>query len=205
MTYFCVQSVDGRPEWGTTKTWLESSDIGTCYERLLQKEGELPRNFFIRVLETMYESGEELCVRFEDDISGVNKHIAHNIESWGAIHEERFGLGWLISPGGFHTGQWKDRWVAGQLHISLGVVLWRKDIPRLIEGVHDYWTRYPDNGLTQDIAISDASSKVLKKQIAVHYPSLLRHNIEGKSLLKNSHDLEHDSDFGSFREHWKRK
>ena len=203
MTYFCVQSVEGRKEWDLTKTLIERSDIGTDYERLLQRADEHPRDFFVRVIDEMIASGEEVCVRFEDDLEGVNQHIRHNVENWPALSEPHFGLGWLICPGGFGYRELNDRWRDKDIHMSLGVVALRKHLPALREGIIRFHDKHPDLGIIQDLAISDACIQ-MGKRIALHNPSLVRHNDKGHSVCGNTHDPVNDSDNGSFNAVWRR-
>lgn len=190
MSYFCVQSVEGREAWDKTKRLLEQSDLGNDYERLLHAPGETINEFFLRILQRMHDSGEEICVRFEDDLWGVNRHIKHNVETWPALTEGRFGCGWLMAPG----GQFR-RWQRGKLHCSVGIVLLRKDIPELIQ-------RIAPMNLPQDIALSQAVAD-MGRDIAIHHPSLVAHDIQAVSLVGNRHTRA-DADGGTFREHFRR-
>jgi hypothetical protein len=202
MTYFCVQAIPGRKEWPLTKECIEASDIGTDYQLFLQEEGEFHRDFFLRIMQAMYDSGEALCVRFEDDLSGVNRHIRYNVESWPALRSPQFGVGWLMSPGG-HRGT-QDKWHQGLLHMSQGVVLRREDILPMTEGVRKYWEVVDTSrAFTPDLALTYAAQR-MGKLTCVHNPSLVRHNEGGESLLGNTHHPQHDSDCGSFSLDWRR-
>jgi hypothetical protein len=204
--FFCVQSVEGRPEWDVTKQQIEASDIGTDYTRFLHAKGETVTEFLIRVLDEMYATDADLCVRFEDDLSGVNKHIRFNIETWPALIDSRFGIGWLMTPGGYDEGHKWDHWWRGPLHMSQGVVMWRKDIPAIRQGCLDYWKTLPpeETRTLMDVALSDAVDKVLDKHLVATCPSLVRHNPHSKSILGSPIHPQHDTDFGSYRENWRR-
>lgn len=185
-----MQSVEGRTAWEKSKTLIEQSDIGVDYERLLHAEGETINEFFVRILRRMFSSGHEICVRFEDDLWGVNRSIRHNIETWPALKEARFGCGWLMAPGGMARD-----WMRGRLHCSVGIVLLRKDILEVAD-------RVAAMDLPQDIALSQAVAD-MGRDIAIHRPSLVSHDIMAESLVGNRHTRS-DGCGGTFKENFRR-
>lgn len=199
--FFAVQGVVGRPEWPLTKQCIEASDIGTDYHYFRQLPGEPVRDYFFRMLQAMQDSGCELCVRFEDDLSGVNRHIKHNVQKWPNLRDRKFGAGWLLAPGGIRGI--RDQWHGGILHMAQGVVLKGKDLPEITKYVRTYWDENPV-GFTPDLALSYAAMRMGRK-VCIHNPSLVRHNETGESLLGNAHHPQHDSDCESFKLDWRRR
>lgn len=201
--FFCVQAVPGRKELERTKQLIEASDIGSDYTVFFHGPDETAREFFLRVLREMEKSGCELCVRFEDDLTGVNRNIRHNIESWPAILDQRFVVGWLLTPGGYRREETRDRWHNKLQHMAQGNVFRRCDLPQIISHVEEFWGVNP-SGFTPDLAISYASGKMGGFN-CLHNPSLVRHDPRGNSILGNWHHPRNDDDCGSFSEDWKRR
>jgi len=198
---FFAQVVPNRPAWQDTKKHLEASDIGE-FEVIEHLEGDTPRETFLRTLDAMYASESELVVRFEDDLSGVNKHLKKNILRWPEVFgDHRFGLGWLLAPGGC-TQQGTCKRIEGPYHVSCGVVMHRKIIPELKKHCIEHFAKTPEALAGVDLAMGHAAQK-MGKQILVHCPSLVAH-AKVPSVLGHEHHNAFDYDNGSFKEGWMR-
>lgn len=175
-----IQCVPDRPKWPVTRASIEASDIGTAYQRSLQPPDLTPREHFLRLLRRMADVRTPLVLRLEDDAL-VNRHILHNVRTWLALDDPRFGAGWLFCPLDRPYGGLWDR---SELHGSVGVVLRTEDIPRLIPRV-ERWFDEHERRLSQDIALSRAVW-LSGKRLFLHRPALVDHQAGGKSSVAAS-------------------
>jgi hypothetical protein len=188
---------------------IEASDIGTQYVCAMQQPGVGVFEHFLTLLDTMADADTELVVRLEDDVD-VNVHFVHNVATWPALHDPRFGLGWLFDPGG-RTTTVHDRvynrppsheiWECRQLAYSLAVVMWRKDVPAIRKSCASWYEQYGGNA--QDLALSVAPNS-FGKSVVVHAPSLVEHMIDMGSTLHHQHNVVYATSRGTFLRDWKR-
>jgi hypothetical protein len=196
IAYF-VQRVEGRPEWETSKKHLDASDIPS-YTEIVQLPGDTVRETFVRTLQAMEDSGADLCVRFEDDLDGVNKRFDYNLRRWGALTDHRFGIGWLFVPGGSsYTLRGRTTWRQSPIHCSLAIAIKKKDLPEIRKYVDQFMETRP----SQDMSLSYAVITKMDRQIAIHNPSLVEHSA-GESIMGHIHGR---FDFcGNFDGNWVR-
>lgn len=202
-----VQTIPNRSSWPETRASIEASDIQQSF-LLEQARDKTPREHFLHVLQIMSQSQAPWAVRLEDDVL-VNRHILHNVRSWNAKNEHRFGAGWLFDPGGttrtthdrIYQRLGSDRWHAGQLHCCQGVLLRTEDIPRL-RNLCKAWFDANPGKLAQDLALSRAVAAA-GKSICVHAPPLVEHLIRYSSTLGHARMRSHTTE-GAFQLNWKR-
>lgn len=169
------------------------------YEILVQEEGTNPRTHFLNVLQKLTEADTDLVLRLEDDCFEINHHIKHNLLTWPAVHEHRFGVGWGFRPG----GRANHAWHRGELHGSLCTLFWRKDLPWIIDAVDQWFYKNPTGAiLPQDTALSQVVTHA-GKHIALHNPSLVENNVHIPSTLGNL-SLHHHTSGRTFKKEWRR-
>jgi hypothetical protein len=203
-----VQAVPERPAWAETRRSIEDSDIATAYEVALQRPDLEPRDHFLNVLELAANAPTDWVLRLEDDVA-VNRHILHNLWTWPALQDPRFGAGWLFDAGGttrtVHDRMYQrvgtDRWHRGKLHCCQGVLLRRSDAAVLRERCSEWFGRVPGR-LSQDLALSE-SVTALGKEICIHAPPLVEHLVEYPSTLGNPRMRWHTTE-GAFKRDWRR-
>ena len=209
-----VQSIE-RPEWELTRLSLEASDIGTNYQRVLHPKHLDLRGFMLHLFEVMEkESDSKYVIRFEDDVF-VNKHILHNVRTWPALSDARFGLGWLFNPAGEYTERTvldriykrpgKDAWYKGddpvkRIWRSFGVLFLRSDLAY----VRDYMDHWFERNRVDffDLAFAPAIAAT-GRWTCVHSPSLVERNVLSTTNLNHAYD-ENDESGGTFMSDWKR-
>lgn len=194
-----IQAMPGRPELDVMRKELELSDIGTDYEVMYQGEKTPPKEHFLNVMRRLSEFDSEYVVRLEDDCYKVNRHIKHNLLTWRALKDWRFGVGWGFRPGGSRPRN--KEWHQGRYHASLCTIFRRDMVPEIIKGC-EKWFDFDKSPLPQDIAITMAVYE-MGKQTAIHGPSLVENNIHAKSTLSHLNGPEHTSG-GTFNALWKR-
>ena len=204
-----IQSLE-RPEWDTTRASIEASDIAENYRRVVHPPKLTLQEFVLRFLDVMYEESDaEFVLRLEDDIE-VNRHILHNVRSWPALSDPRFGIGWVFDPGGEYSERsiidriynqlGTDGWRWGIVPRSFGVVFRRSELPAIRKYMQGW---FPGNRPDYyDLAYGLAAS-TLGKHVCVHSPSLVEHDPTLPSTLGHSTD-NHDSSGGTFRLEWRR-
>ncbi len=205
-----VQTVAGRENvLRKTRRSIENSDIGADYQVLLQPPDATAREHFLGILDRMQTASSELVLRLEDDAL-VNRHILHNVRTWRAPADKRFGAGWMF--GSWHLlrknpldiiyNRRPDIWVTGS-HASVGVLLRTRDVEWIRAGCERYFAETP-GPLAQDMALSDAVFKA-GKMICVHNPPLVEHRLDVPSSLGHPHNALDHSTRGLFDPAWKRK
>lgn len=200
----------GRKGWEEVKASIEASDIGTDYQVHFHPAGISVHEHFIAVLDALYATHAELCLRLEDDVE-VNYHILHNISNWIELQAPQFGIGWLFDPGGSayprhlrvrHRVPTATRWVTTPIAYSQAVVMRRSDIPEIRARCIEWFKGIPEWRCGQDIALSTAVLEMGKK-IAIHAPALVEHRLDLPSLLAHAHNKTGSSN-GAFFKLWRR-
>lgn len=148
---------------------LKQSDVGDGFTVLEHPEGQDKRAFFRRVLETMADSGADYALRLEDDVI-VNRHILHNLSTWGAIDDPLFGAGWLFVPEAalsvhFGTSRGTKYRALAEMWAALAVVIPVKYVSVCLDELDR------SEKLEQDLIMSRAVWK-LSKRCFFHEPSL---------------------------------
>jgi hypothetical protein len=121
-------------------------------------------------------------VLFIRDTVVVNRHIMHNVRTWPALKDPRFGAGWLFDPGGEFTERshidkiyqqpGSDGWHADHVPYAYAVVLRSADLPEICDYIST-WLENEDKTIENiDVAIGLAV-QAMGKQICVHAPSLV--------------------------------
>ncbi len=207
---------------------IERSDIGSRYELLEQlvpppPENETPRQrrrrlrtlarrvpppatlvmeHLRRVLQTMYDSGAEYCLRLEDDIL-VNRHVLHNLSTWPALEDRDFGAGWLFCTKPLLDDRLRVRRSRGsgtpyrackEMFAALGVLFRRNMIPEVLRRL---------KGPAQDIGLSTAVWKS-GKRCFFHVPALVENRVELPSVRGNGVSLRYHVAGELFDPEWKR-
>jgi len=200
-----IQAMPGRPALQKTLASIRESDLPEP-TILYQPPDLTPVEFFLSVLDWMAAAPTELVLRLEDDVL-VNRHILHNIQTWEAVHDPRFGLGWLYDPGGstrtvhdvmYHRAS-EDRWHSGPLHGAQAVLAWTRDMPTVRRQAGEYTAVH---GLVFDVALA-APLPLLGKAVCIHAPSLAEHQF-GQSTLGNYQHYIYDTSNGTFDLDWRR-
>lgn len=97
----------------------------------------------------------------------------------------------------------EDTWVTEIMYCTSAVTLWRKDVPALIDGMAEWFVTHPGKGSCFDIALCEAVFR-LRKQVCVHAPSLVDHDIAVPSTLGHLCTEKHHTACGTYREDWER-
>lgn len=190
-----VQHVPGRPAWDHMRTCLEESDVGKKYSLHHQPPGMPIRENFLHLLRRMSRAETPYVLRLEDDCSAINRHIVHNLLSWPALHDHRFGVGWGIRLGGGR--RLGDRWHNGVLHASLCTLFLTSDLPEIIRLVER-------GNEPQDLALTRAVFD-MGKQVCIHGPSLVENNIHVPSVVGSvGHTPRDHTSCGTFDLNWRR-
>lgn len=200
-----------RPGLDSVLASIEASDIGTNYDLRFQPLGLTIREHFFDTMRSAATRGCDLVLRLEDDVL-VNQHILHNLASWPAIDDPRFGAGWAFDPGGTtrsaydrksHCAVEKTRWVACLQAYSQAVLVWTRDVEAICTGAQKWFATHPSI-CEQDLAISSAVLGA-GKQHAIHGPSLVEHLITLPSQLNHSHKgIQAATSDKAFSATWKR-
>jgi hypothetical protein len=186
-----VQTVPNRGvAWDQSRASIEASDIGTHYECREHPPGTRMMEFFLSVMEECARAPTPWVLRLEDDAI-CNRFILHNLMTWNAIHDPRFGAGWAFAPGG-QIGWYVH---SPRLHGSLGVLFRTSMVPSILTAMRRVYARLCDDH-GQDMVISGAVWE-LGKHVVIHSPSLIEHPI-GQSVLKHETHPVHDTSNGRF-------
>jgi len=191
---------------------IEASDIGTNYEWHEHPAGVTVLAHYRAVMERARTATTRLVLFLEDDAL-VNRHIVENVTTWTDVADPRFGVGWLINPGGAafsiidyiygrrHDG--RGRWLRRpSLHCSVGLLFRRDDLPELLRHVYSWRDALGGTLPHTDIAVSHAI-RTMGRRICVHVPSLVEHQFSPSLLGHHHHPRRHTSD-GNFTLGWMR-
>ena len=192
---------------------IEQSDIGKDYTLVEHTDGMQPGDgtgrakarvlkFFGDLLQQMYESGVDYCLRLEDDVI-VNRHILHNIRTWPALSEKNFGVGWLFVPPGViedEVNRGKGPRTGTHFRNNRGMfgalaVLFPRDRIPLISPKH--------LRLGQDIAIS-AAMWDHGWRCYLHEPSLVENNLRIPSARAHTNSPDFHAVGPDFKRKWRR-
>jgi len=191
-----VQGVPGRQAWPRSRASIEASDIGSNYSLLLHPPGVTIAEHFLAVLRCALSAPSELVLRLEDDAI-VNQHVVHNLWTWAAWQRDDFGAGWAFCPVSSSS-----RWPSRDLHGSVGVLLKKSALPKIIERceaqIHSEPSRI-DQDLVLSRAVRDAGL-----YIYLHHPSLVEHPIDVPSSLGHVHTRQAGTTSGRFSAQWRR-
>jgi len=204
-----IQSVEGRPVWEQAQAAIEASDIGKNYTRLVHPPVRTYAEFVQDVFAEMAAAPTPYVLRFEDDVTSVNSHILHNIRTWPALDDPRFGVGWLFNP----AGEWSERttleriygeagndgWHLRGLVQSSAVVFRTADVPWLREhiGIWMQTHAYLDLALGAAMAERDRCVVVHAPALVDHDPSVPSHKNPGLGVGATAG--------GTFRQEWRRE
>lgn len=205
-----VQTVPGRERaLAHTLRSLRQSDLSEKPIVRSHPAGRTVRQFLLSVLREMAEADADLVLRFEDDVT-VSAHLEANVLSWPELHDARFGAGWLFAAAGARTiidyayqrpgtCQWHKRWVHG----SCAVLFWRHQLAAVIEAAERIVEREPPNYSGQDKLIGEAVFAT-GKQLCVHVPSLVEHELSLGSSLGHPLIGLYDAAREGFQRNWLR-
>lgn len=209
-----VQSVAGRGVvWERSRASIEASDIGTDYEVMVHPPGITVLAHFRTIMERARQAPTRLVLFLEDDAL-VNRHILHNVTAWKDVDDIRFGVGWLLNPGGAafnildyiynRRADGRGRWLRRPyLHIAAGLLFRTADLAELLPHVYE-WQEQQDGKLPHtDLAVSQGVWR-MGRHICVHAPSLVEHQCT-TSKLGHAHQARHSTSRGTFQVHWRRK
>lgn len=178
---------------------IEASDIGKSYTISMHKSGVDKNDHWRQTHELAATARSEFVLVLEDDVL-VNRYILENIESWRWKHSRDFGAGWVYNPGGYSQ---KDAWYSGVRPWAMtpGVVYKTSELPRLIALAWQQMTA--PKPMPWDCAIAWAATEG-GKRIRVHYPSLVEHLNDSKSVLGNDNRSVQRTSRGTFDPDWRR-
>ena len=187
---------------------IEASDIGRSYEWHEHPAGLTVLEHFRAIMARAVTAESRLVLFLEDDAL-VNRHIVHNLTTWPDVDDARFGVGWLIHSGDILDYIYKGRangrgrWLRRPyLHISAGLLFRTADLPELLTHVYAWQNQRAGTLAHTDLAVSHGVWD-MGRQICVHAPSLIEHQIQD-SKLGNRHHWKHDTSNGTFRREWRR-
>jgi hypothetical protein len=201
----------GRPGIERVKASIEASDIGKKYDWREHPPGMTIEEHLYASMRAARDAGADLVLRLEDDVL-VNRHILHNLGTWAAVDDPRFGMGWAFDPPIYSTGsnaKWPrrsrpDRWHNGRLPFSQAVVMRSSDIETLIVHAKHWYKEFASYDGDLDNALCYAAL-AMGKQICIHAPSLTEHLVEQMpSTLGHRHLNQTASSCGSFDLEFKR-
>lgn len=206
-----VQTVPGRERaLEHTLRGLRNSDLRSEPIVRAHPPGLSVRGFLLQLLREMADSDADLVLRCEDDIT-PSSHLERNIQSWPELHDRRFGAGWLFAAAGsrsiidhIYQRPGSSRWHRNWVHVSCAVLFWRQSLPELIQGIEDAIKQDPptrDGG--QDKLIGQAVA-ARGKQICVHVPSLVEHDLTLGSSMGHVHVALYDAAREGFQRDWQR-
>jgi hypothetical protein len=192
-----VQGVAGRAAWSRSKASIEASDIGRGYELMLHPPGATLGEHFLYVLKRALDAPTDFVLRLEDDAI-VNQHILHNLTTWPDKDLSDFGAGWAFCP----VTQ-RGRWMARELHGSVGVLLKKSALASIIEHCRADLLAQPDR-LDQDLMLSRAVRASGLFVYLHNYPCLVEHPIDAPSSLGHAHTALAGTTKGRFSSTWRR-
>lgn len=186
----------GRQAWPRSRSSIEASDVGANYSLLLHPPGLTIGEHFLAVLRCALEAPSELVLRIEDDAI-VNQHLVHNLWTWPAWRRDDFGAGWAFCPVA-SSGRWANR----DLHGSVGVLLKKSALPKIIERCESQLRASPGR-IDQDLVLSRAVRDA-GLYVHLHHPSLVEHPIDEPSSLGHVHTRVAGTTSGRFSKTWRR-
>ena len=192
---------------------IEASDIGSDYEWHEHPPGLTVLAHYRAIMDRAREAPTRLVLFLEDDAL-VNQHILRNVSAWKDVDDSRFGVGWLLNPGGaafniidYIYGRRADgrgRWLRRPyLHIAAGLLFRTADLPALLPHVYAWQDTQGGKFPHTDLAVSQGVWR-MGRQICIHAPSLVEHQITD-SKLGHRHHPKHDTSNGTFLWHWLRR
>jgi hypothetical protein len=192
-----VQGVPGRAAWPRSRASIEASDIKQNYELMLHLRGFTIGEHFLATLLCALDAPTELILRLEDD-AVVNQHILHNLWTWPDWKRPDFGAGWAFCP----VAQ-RGRWMAREIHGSVGVLLKRSALPAIIKRCEAELREQPDR-TDQDLMLSRAVRDSGLFVYLHNYPCLVEHPIDEPSSLDHRHTSIAGTSSGRFSSSWRR-
>ncbi|HZF12457.1 MAG TPA: hypothetical protein VFE33_27015 [Thermoanaerobaculia bacterium] len=179
---------------------LAASDVGPV-TWLLHPPGQTAWEHWEESHRRAAASPADLVLLLEDDVI-VNRHLRHNVETWGWPNDPDFAAGWLYNPGGYAQ---EDRWYDdGPNWYGTCAVLVAPDRLRryvdealkICQGSGQDWDKDWDNCFCQAI--------LRHGRIRTHYPSLTEHLDELPSAMGNLPSPRSRTSRGTFDRDWRR-
>lgn len=171
-----VQAHPSRTETGQfdlTRDSIEASDV-VVYQTVVSDRRTHRYVHFLDILRRAAQSESDLVLRLEDDCV-VNKHLLHNIRTWPALRDERFGLGWLYCPPAVPMKD-EDLWFKGNHLAGAVAVLGRPDYFRRLVPMLEEELRTGDH-FRQDVSLMKAVHRT-RRRICLHCPPIVEHRID---------------------------
>lgn len=195
-----VQTVVGREaSLARTLASLRETDVGEW--EVVTDRVRKPGEAFLECLRRLEASGAERLVRIEDDAT-LNRHLRHNVATWAAVDDPRFGAGWLYTAGTIYDyifgrkESWQRKWLQGG---AVANVVRRADVPELADRCAA-WMK--NHGPIVDYALSNAVH-VMGRWTCHHAPCLAWHRHEEPSTMTR-HFGPPRINGKSFKRDWKR-
>lgn len=184
---------------GRLQQSLHDSDVGRQYRVVLQRRNQDLWDHWRTVHRTAAACGTDMVLVLEDDAI-VNRHIAHNIQTWYWPWSAGFGCGFVYNPGGYCQ---RDTWYQGPNHWfgTVGVVYQPKLLERVIDPTYETrkkWGGAFDNAVTQQVLRTG-------KKIRVHYPALVEHLDDTPSAMGHPRAGSMRTSRGTFDANFRRK
>jgi hypothetical protein len=183
---------------------LRESDVGENYVWCENPPGVDKVEHWSSTFARMAESDHEMVILLEDDAL-VNRHLISNVETWRWPRDEKFGAGWLYSPGAYKAGT--DCWYTGAQPLwygTVGVLYWKRDVIAIHKAACAWM--HSQKSEAWDWAVAWAVHHHGKK-IRQHGPPLVEHQLDVPSTL--GHNAQHcwanATTRGTFRGEWRRE
>ena len=191
---------------------IELSDIGKRYEWHEHPNGRTVLEHYREIMGRARAASTKLVMFLEDDAI-VGRHILHNVRTWPEVDDPRFGVGWLMNPGGvefrdlmevYEGKESHTEWLRRErLHISAGLLFRTADLPELLTHVYAWQDEHDSSVPHTDLAVSGGVWR-MGRHICMHAtPSLVEHQIED-SKLGHGHHPSLSTSRGTFRLKWRR-
>jgi hypothetical protein len=190
---------------------LQRSDVAE-YTVAEQPPAASPQTYFVDLLAAATESNADVIVRLEDDIE-VNRHLLHNIQTWAALQDPDFGVGFLSNASNYCppfelSGSGCYRSLRQEVSAALGQVFLPRTLHRVLAAIAchpDHLHAIAHGTINFDHVVSKVCFD-LGLNVYVHFPALVRETPFG--LLHSSwgnrgpgrHPVQPD-----FVEDWKRQ
>jgi hypothetical protein len=187
---------DREPHHTLLRESLAASDVGEV-TWLFHPPGKTAWEHWEEVHRTAARSRADLVLLLEDDVI-VNRHLRHNVETWGWPRDPEFAAGWLYNAGGYaQQDQWYD---GGSNWYGTCAVLVS---PARLGGFVDQ---------AKELQVADNPhwdncfcQAILKNgKIRIHYPSLAEHLDELPSAVGNPPSPRARTSRGTFDRDWRR-
>lgn len=190
---------------------LSASDVGEVL--VAEQPADVkPQAFLLDLLQRAYNTGADVVVRLEDDVE-VNRHLLHNIKTWRALSDPKFGVGFLsnadnycppteVMPNGCY------RSLRAEVSAALGQVFLRPTLQALLPalGAHpDHLAALEKGTVNFDHLVSRACFE-LGLHAYIHFPALVRETAFGRrhSAWGNTGPGRHPEQ-PDFAPNWKRE